>query len=76
MDNAPTGHGHAHRRWPHHIGMIEIVVRVEVGVGQHRPAARCDGRAAHHDLGLHGLVGVRVHHGECELLSGERRRAI
>ena len=63
-----AGRGRDDRRRFDRVGVGEVVVRVDVGFGQHLAAIACDGSSADRDLRGDGLVDMRVHHGQRDQL--------
>ena len=53
----------------HSVGVVEVVVRVDVGFVEHGAGGAGDAGSVDDDLGGHRLVEMRVHHGEGDLLA-------
>jgi hypothetical protein len=53
----------------HSIGVVEVVVSVDIGFAEHSARRAGNARAVDDDLGGHGLIEMRIHDGESDVLA-------
>ena len=57
------------RAWVHGVGVVEVIVRMNVGFVENGAGGARDSGSMDNDLGGQGLVEMRIHHCEGDLLA-------